>query len=120
MTVVAVDANGADLGPGEVAAGARIAAAQGVEILLFGPAGELGEAVRGIEIVDAPISIAKDPDPVRAVRETPEASIVAGRARGRRGARAGARLQRLDRRRAGRRPAADRARPRRPPSRRWR
>jgi glycerol-3-phosphate acyltransferase PlsX len=77
MTVVAVDANGADLGPGEVAAGARIAAAQGVEILLFGPAGELGEAVRGIEIVDAPISIAKDPDPVRAVRETPEASIVA-------------------------------------------
>jgi glycerol-3-phosphate acyltransferase PlsX len=77
MTVVAVDANGADLGPGEVAAGARIAAAQGVEILLFGPAGELGEAVGGIEIVDAPISIAKDPDPVRAVRETPEASIVA-------------------------------------------
>jgi glycerol-3-phosphate acyltransferase PlsX len=77
MTVVAVDANGADLGPGEVAAGARIAAAQGVEILLFGPAGELGEAVSGIEIVDAPISIAKDPDPVRAVRETPEASIVA-------------------------------------------
>jgi glycerol-3-phosphate acyltransferase PlsX len=76
MTVVAVDANGADLGPGEVAAGARIAAAQGVEILLFGPAGQLGEATDGIEIVDAPVSIAKDPDPVRAVRDTPEASIV--------------------------------------------
>jgi glycerol-3-phosphate acyltransferase PlsX len=77
MTVVAVDANGADLGPGEVAAGARIAAQQGVEILLFGPAAELGEAGGGIEIVDAPVSIAKDPDPVRAVRGTPEASIVA-------------------------------------------
>jgi len=76
MTVVAVDANGADLGPGEVAAGARIAAQQGVRILLFGPAGELGGAVDGIEIVDAPVSIAKDPDPVRAVTSTPEASIV--------------------------------------------
>jgi glycerol-3-phosphate acyltransferase PlsX len=77
MTVVAVDANGADLGPGEVAAGARIAAQQGVGILLFGPAAELGEGGGGIEIVDAPVSIAKDPDPVRAVRGTPEASIVA-------------------------------------------
>ena len=76
MTVIAVDANGADLGPGEVAAGARIAAQQGVEVLLFGPAGELGEPESGIEIVDAPVSIAKDPDPVRAVRGTPDASIV--------------------------------------------
>jgi glycerol-3-phosphate acyltransferase PlsX len=76
MAVIAVDANGADLGPAEVAAGARIAAQQGVEIVLFGPAGDLGEAVRGIEIVDAPVSIAKHPDPVRAVRGTPEASIV--------------------------------------------
>ena len=77
MTVIAVDANGADLGPAEVAAGARIAAQQGVEIVLFGPAVELGEPVPGIEVVDAPVSIAKDPDPVRAVRGTPEASIVA-------------------------------------------
>jgi len=76
VTVIAVDANGADLGPSEVAAGARIAAAQGVEVILFGPAGELGEAGGGVEIVDAPLSIAKDPDPVRAVRDTPEASIV--------------------------------------------
>jgi glycerol-3-phosphate acyltransferase PlsX len=77
MTVIAVDANGADLGPAEVAAGARIAAQQGVEIVLFGPAAELGEPGEGIEIVDAPISIAKDPDPVRAVRSTQDASIVA-------------------------------------------
>ena len=76
MAVIAVDANGADLGPAEVAAGARIAALEGVEIVLFGPAEELGEGGGGVEIIDAPVSIAKDPDPVRAVRATPEASIV--------------------------------------------
>src|SRR5579871_4755994 len=76
MAVVAIDANGADLGPAEVAAGARLAAAQGVRVLLFGPAGDLGAPGGGVEIVDAPISIAKDPDPVRAVRNTPDASIV--------------------------------------------
>jgi len=74
--VVAVDANGADLGPAEVAAGARLAAQQGVRVILFGPAGALGEPGEGIEIVDAPASIAKDPDPVRAVRSAPQASIV--------------------------------------------
>ncbi len=75
-TVVAVDANGADLGPSEVAAGARLAAEQGVHVLLFGPAGELGDVGPGVEVVDAPVSVAKSPDPVRAVRSTPEASIV--------------------------------------------
>ncbi len=73
---VAVDANGADLGPAEVAAGARLAAARGVRVLLFGPAAELGRSGEGVEVVDAPISIAKAPDPVRAVRGTPDASIV--------------------------------------------
>jgi glycerol-3-phosphate acyltransferase PlsX len=74
--VVAVDANGADLGPGEVYAGARLAAEHGARVLLFGPAAELGPERDGIEIVDAPISIAKAGDPVRAVRATPDASIV--------------------------------------------
>ncbi len=36
--VVAVDCNGADLGPAEVAAGAALAAAEGARVLLFGPA----------------------------------------------------------------------------------
>jgi glycerol-3-phosphate acyltransferase PlsX len=76
MTVIAVDANGADLGPAEVAAGARLAAAQGVEVLLFGPAAQLGAPGRGIEIVDAPRSIAKDENPASAVRGAPDASIV--------------------------------------------
>jgi glycerol-3-phosphate acyltransferase PlsX len=74
--VIAVDCNGADLGAAEVAAGAAIAAGQGVRVLLFGPADELGEPVPGVEIVDAPVSIAKAEDPVKAARSTPEASIV--------------------------------------------
>jgi glycerol-3-phosphate acyltransferase PlsX len=74
--VVAVDCNGADLGPAEVAAGAAIAAERGVGVLLFGPAEELGEAPEGVQIVDAPVSVAKAADPVLAVRTTPEASIV--------------------------------------------
>jgi phosphate acyltransferase len=73
---VAVDANGADHGPAEVARGAAEAAAAGTRVLLFGPAGEFGAPVDGVEVVDAPVSIAKAPDPARAVRNTPEASIV--------------------------------------------
>src|ERR671931_1575621 len=82
---VAVDANGADLGPSEVAAGAAIAAEQGVRVVLFGPAAELGDALGGhdellrdevVTVIDAPVSIAKVADPVRAVRAAPDASIV--------------------------------------------
>jgi glycerol-3-phosphate acyltransferase PlsX len=73
---VAVDANGADKGPAEVARGAALAAAAGTRVLLFGPAASLGEVPEGVEVVDAPVSIAKDPDPARAVRRTPDASIV--------------------------------------------
>ena len=73
---VAVDANGADKGPAEVARGAALAAAAGTRVLLFGPASEFGDTGDGVEVVDAPVSIAKDPDPARAVRRTPDASIV--------------------------------------------
>jgi glycerol-3-phosphate acyltransferase PlsX len=45
-------------------------------VLLFGPAGEFGAVPEAVEIVDAPVSIAKDPDPARAVRRTAAASIV--------------------------------------------
>jgi phosphate acyltransferase len=75
-TVVAVDCNGADLGPAEVAAGAAIAAAAGARVLLFGPAAEIGEVPDGVELIDTPVSIAKAEDPVRAARTTPESSIV--------------------------------------------
>jgi glycerol-3-phosphate acyltransferase PlsX len=73
---VAVDANGADLGPAEVAAGAALAAERGTRVLLFGPAREIGSTPDGVEVVDAPRSIAKAPDPALAVRSTPDASIV--------------------------------------------
>src|SRR6201996_8552816 len=76
MVTVAVDAGGADLGPAEVAAGAAIAAAAGTRVLLFGPAAGIGSVPDGVEVVDAPVSIAKAADPAFAVRSTPEASIV--------------------------------------------
>jgi glycerol-3-phosphate acyltransferase PlsX len=76
MITVAVDAGGADLGPSEVAAGAAIAAAAGIGVLLFGPAAEIGQVPQGVEVIDAPVSIAKATDPAFAVRSTPEASIV--------------------------------------------
>src|SRR5687767_8640423 len=72
---VAVDANGADLGPAEVARGAALAAAAGTRVIVFGPATEI-EAADGVEVVDAPVSIAKAADPAKAVRTTPDASIV--------------------------------------------
>src|SRR5438309_2597291 len=76
MVQVAVDAGGADLGPREVAEGAARAAANGIGVLLFGPIGEIGAVPEGVEVVDAPVSIAKAADPAFAVRSTPEASIV--------------------------------------------
>jgi glycerol-3-phosphate acyltransferase PlsX len=47
-----------------------------VRVLLFGPAEELGAAPPGVEIVDAPVSIAKAADPVSAARKQADASIV--------------------------------------------
>ncbi|MEO6858022.1 MAG: phosphate acyltransferase PlsX [Solirubrobacteraceae bacterium] len=76
MITVAVDAGGADLGAAEVAAGAAQAARAGIRVILFGPAAEIGSVPDGVEVVDAPVSIAKAADPAFAVRSTPEASIV--------------------------------------------
>jgi len=76
VPVIAVDSNGADLGPAEVAAGATLAARQGVRVLLYGPAAELGGAGPGIEVIDAPVSIAKSANPAASARSHPEASIV--------------------------------------------
>nr|WP_121256988.1 phosphate acyltransferase PlsX [Solirubrobacter pauli] len=72
---VAVDVNGADLGPAEVARGAALA--QGVRVILFGPAAAIGGNLPAhVSVVDAPVSIAKEADPARAVRGTPDSSIV--------------------------------------------
>ncbi len=76
MVTVAVDAGGADLGPAEVAAGAAAATGTHVRVILFGAATQIGAVPPGVEVVDAPVSIAKATDPAFAVRSTPEASIV--------------------------------------------
>jgi glycerol-3-phosphate acyltransferase PlsX len=71
--VIALDANGADRGPAAVALGA---ARSGLPVLLFGPAAQLGETGDRCEVVDAPESIPAGEEPVRAVRNRPQASIV--------------------------------------------
>jgi glycerol-3-phosphate acyltransferase PlsX len=77
VVTVAVDANGADQGPAEVAAAAALAVAQGgVEVILYGPASELGDPGPGITVIDAPVSISKVSEPAAAVRANPDASIV--------------------------------------------
>ena len=43
---------------------------------LFGPAAQIGPVAEGVSVVDAPVSIAKEADPARAVRRTPDSSIV--------------------------------------------
>jgi glycerol-3-phosphate acyltransferase PlsX len=71
--MIAVDANGADQGPGAVAEGVRRST---LPVLLFGPRAELRNAGPRAEIVDAPETIRGGAEPVGAVRSRPEASIV--------------------------------------------
>jgi phosphate acyltransferase len=78
---IAVDALGADLGAGEVTAGAVLAAQSGTHCVLFGPRSQIEAALPDggraeVEIVDAPQGIANDDEPAKAVRSTPGASIV--------------------------------------------
>ena len=118
---VAVDANGADKGPAEVARGAALAARRaGARVLLFGPAAELGEVPAGVEIVDAPLSIAKAADPARAVRGNPGRVDRPGRRGRRRRPRRRARVRRLDRGRPRRRRCSPSSAPAACTGRRWR
>jgi phosphate acyltransferase len=71
--VIAVDANGADQGPGAVAEGVR---RSGLPVLLFGPRMELLKAGDRAEIVDAPETIKAGDETVAAVRSRRHASIV--------------------------------------------
>ena len=75
MTVpVALDAFGADGGPDLVLAGARLAAADGIPVRIFGPSGL--EVSEGIELDPTTEWIGNESEPVAAVRSTPDASIV--------------------------------------------
>jgi glycerol-3-phosphate acyltransferase PlsX len=74
---VAVDGHGAEQGPHILAEGVRKAAADGIRIRVFGPAGELAlDGVDGVEVIDCDEWISNEEEPVRAVRSRPEASIV--------------------------------------------
>jgi glycerol-3-phosphate acyltransferase PlsX len=78
---VALDANGADAGPLEVARGAVRAVHDdpALTVLLVGPRATMAPVTAGVdrvEVLDAPVSIAKAEDPVSAVRQAPEASVV--------------------------------------------
>ena len=90
---VALDGYGAERGFGVLAEGARMAAADGIRVRVFGPAQELGlDGEAGIEVVPTADWISNEEDPVPAVRAKKEASIVrAARdvAEGRAGAMAG-------------------------------
>jgi glycerol-3-phosphate acyltransferase PlsX len=70
---IAVDALGGDRGPADVVAGALEAAADGIEIVLFGPA---SLDAHGLELVPAADEIAMDEKPAEAVRSKPDSSLV--------------------------------------------
>ncbi len=73
MIRVAVDAMGGDRAPGEIVAGAVDAAAAGVAVTLFGPAGlDAG----GLELVVSPSVIDMAEKPSEAVRAKPDSSLV--------------------------------------------
>src|SRR3954452_13097404 len=71
---VALDAYGADGGPELVLEGARLAAAGGMPVRIFGPSGL--DASDRIELDPTTDWIGNEAEPVAAVRSTPEASIV--------------------------------------------
>jgi len=71
---VALDAYGADGGPELVLEGARLAAAGGIPVRIFGPS-SLAPGP-GVEVEPTTGSIGNEAEPVAAVRSSPEASIV--------------------------------------------
>jgi glycerol-3-phosphate acyltransferase PlsX len=74
---VALDGFGAEQGFGVLAEGARMAAADGIRLRIFGPADQLGlDGVDGIELVPTTEWIGNHEDPVAAVRAKRESSIV--------------------------------------------
>jgi glycerol-3-phosphate acyltransferase PlsX len=74
MIRVAVDAMGGDRAPDEVIAGSLEARSAELEPILFGPPGlDTG----GLELVEAPETIAMDEKPAEAVRAKPNSSLVA-------------------------------------------
>ena len=74
MARIAVDAMGGDRAPAEIVAGALEAAADGIEVTLFGPA---GLDTQGLPLVEASETIEMHEKPAEAVRAKPGSSLVA-------------------------------------------
>ena len=75
--MIALDGFGAERGFDVLAEGARLAAADGIRLRVFGPGSELGiDGEDGIEVVETEDWISNEDDPVSAVRSREEASIV--------------------------------------------
>jgi glycerol-3-phosphate acyltransferase PlsX len=75
---VALDAYGADGGPELVLEGARIAAADGIQVRLFGPSSLTPPS--GVDLDPTTDWIGNEAEPVAAVRAKPDASVVRGAA----------------------------------------
>ena len=74
---VALDGFGAEQGFNVLAEGARMAAADGIQLRVFGPTNQLGlKGVEGIEVVSTTAWIGNGEDPVSAVRAKKESSVV--------------------------------------------
>ncbi len=74
---VALDGFGAEQGFDALAEGAKLAAADGIRLRVFGPPDAFGlEGVDGVEVIPTTDSIGNDEDPVPAVRAKREASVV--------------------------------------------
>jgi phosphate acyltransferase len=74
---VALDGFGAEQGFDALAEGARLAAADGIRLRVFGPKHELGlDGVEGVEVIPTSEWVGNDEDPVPAVRAKKEASVV--------------------------------------------
>jgi glycerol-3-phosphate acyltransferase PlsX len=74
---VALDGFGAEQGFDALAEGARLAAADGIRVLVLGPPAELGlDGVAGVEVVPTGEWISNEEDPVPAVRSKKQASVV--------------------------------------------
>ena len=74
MARIAVDALGGDRAPGEIVAGAAEAAADGIDVTLFGPA---GLDTHGLPLVETTEAIEMHEKAAEAVRSKPDSSLVA-------------------------------------------
>ncbi len=72
---VAVDAMGGDRAPAEIVAGARLAADEGIAVVLVGPPDLVGDTA-GLELVACTEVIAMHEDPAQGVRRKKDSSLV--------------------------------------------